>query len=155
MSELDHEFFMRRAIDLTVHSPELPFASVIVDRETGGVVAEGWDKSAANPTWHSEIVAINALVASAPEIDGSRLVIYTTAEPCPMCQGAILWAGIETVVFGTAIRFLIDIGWRQIDIPADAIVRRSSGWRCDVIGGVLESVCNDLFLNPCRAAPGR
>lgn len=155
MSELDHGSFMRRAINLTIHVPELPFASVIVDRVTGEVVAEGWNQSAANPTWHGEIVAINALVASACQTDGSRLVLYTTAEPCPMCQAAILWAGIETVVFGTSIRFLMEIGWRQIDIPADEVVRRSPGWRCNVIGGVLEMECNDLFLTPSRAAPGR
>ena len=155
MSELDHEFFMRRAIDLTIHVPELPFASVIVDRVTGEVVAEGWNKSAANPTWHGEIVAINALVASAPKTDGSRLVLYTTAEPCPMCQGAILWTGIEMVVFGTSIRFLMDIGWRQIDIPAEEVARRGPSWSCQVVGGVLESECNELFLAVSRAAPGR
>ena len=35
------------------------------------------------------------------------------------------------------------------------VVRRSPGWRCNVIGGVLEMECNDLFLTPSRAAPGR
>lgn len=155
MSELDHVSFMRRAIELTSHVPELPFASVIVDRETGEVVAEGWNKTAVNPTWHGEIVAINALVASASKTDGSRLVLYTTAEPCPMCQGAILWAGIETVVFGTSIRSLMEMGWRQIDIPADEVVRRGQSWRCNVIGGLLETECDALFLNPSRADPGR
>ena len=155
MSGLDHEHYMRRAIALTAHVPDRPFAAAIVDRDTGEVVAEGWNKSEENPTWHGEIDAINRLVASANRIDGSRLVLYTTAEPCPMCQGAILWAGIGAVVFGTSIRFLLDVGCRQIDVPADEVVRRSPGWRCTVVGGVLESECNELFLNAARAAPGR
>lgn len=155
MNDLDHERYMQRAIALTAHVPERPFAAVIVDRDTGEVLAEGWNRSNENPTWHGEIDAVNRLVASAAGADGSRLVLYTTAEPCPMCQGAALWAGIGAVVFGTSIRFLLDTGWRQLDIPAEEVVRRSPGWRCTVTGGVLEAECNELFLTAARAAPGR
>ena len=155
MSELDHECFMRRAIALTTHVPDLPFAAVIVDRVTDEVGAEGWNKSANNPTWHGEIDAINSLVASAARTGRTELVLYTTAEPCPMCQGAILWTGIGMVVFGTSIRYLMDIGWQQIDISAAEVARRSPGWWCTVVGSVLEPECNELFLTASRAAPGR
>jgi len=74
-----------------------------------------------------------------------RVALYTTAEPCPMCQGAVLWSGIGTVVYGTSIRFLQSQGWRQIDILAEEVVRRSPSWECTVIGGVLEQECNALF----------
>jgi tRNA(Arg) A34 adenosine deaminase TadA len=90
-----------------------------VNRRTGKIVAEGWNKSLTNPTWHGEIDAINQLAKSQAEHEGQDLVLYTTAEPCPMCQGAILWSGIETVVYGTSIRFLQSQGWRQIDILAE------------------------------------
>jgi tRNA(Arg) A34 adenosine deaminase TadA len=118
---------------------------VIADRRNGRIVAEGWNKSSANPTWHGEIDAINRLAESLADFDGSQLVLYTTAEPCPMCQGAILWSGIGMVVFGTSIRFLQSQGWRQIDILAEEVVRRSPSWECTVIGGVLEEECNALF----------
>jgi tRNA(Arg) A34 adenosine deaminase TadA len=72
-----------------------------------------------------------------------------------MCQGAIMWAGIGRVVFGTSIRFLIDLGWKQIDITAAELVRRAPAWACAVVGGVLEADCNELFLTAARAAPGR
>ena len=62
-----------------------------------------------------------------------------------MCQSAILWTGIETVVFGTSIRSLQRVGWRQIDILADEVVRRSPVWKCTLIGGVLEEECDALF----------
>lgn len=154
MNELDHERYMRKAIALTANVPELPFGAVIMNRDSGEIVAEGWNRSSENPTWHGEIDAINRLVATNSEIDGSRLVLYTTAEPCPMCQGAILWAGIGAVVFGTSIPFLIQSGWKQIDISADEVVRRSVKWQCDIIGGVLESECNELFLNARTATKG-
>ncbi|MDY3555769.1 nucleoside deaminase [Gemmata sp. JC717] len=151
----DHERHMRRAIELTANAPELPFAAVIVHRGTGEVVAEGWNKTADHPLLHGEIDAINDLMASAPALDRSDLILYTTAEPCPMCQGAILWSGIGAVAFGTSIRFLLDIGWRQIDLPASEIARRAPEWTCEIVAGVLASACDELFLNASRAAPGR
>jgi tRNA(adenine34) deaminase len=141
----DHEPYMRRAIELAANVPLFPFGAVIVDRTTGEIVAEGWNKTSVNPTWHGEIDAINRLAEHGAKINGRQLVLYTTAEPCPMCTGAILWSGIETVVYGTSIRHLQSLGWRQIDILADEVVRRSPTWKCDVIGGILEDDCNALF----------
>jgi tRNA(adenine34) deaminase len=141
----DHESYMRRAIELAANVPDYPFGALIVDRGSGKILAEGWNKSSINPTFHGEIDAINQLVLSQPRIDGKELVLYTTAEPCPMCQGAILWTGIEMVVFGTSIRSLQKMGWRQIDILAEEVIRRSPTWRCTIMGGVLEQDCDALF----------
>jgi tRNA(adenine34) deaminase len=155
MSDHHHEHFMRRAIELATTVPNLPFGAVIVDRESSEIIAEGWNKSSINPTWHGEIDAINRLAEVRAEIDGSRLALYTTAEPCPMCQGAILWSGIETVVYGTSIRFLQSQGWRQINILAEEVIHRSPSWRCTLIGGILEKECNALFLAASHKGIGR
>jgi hypothetical protein len=40
---------------------------------------------------------------------------------------------------------LQSLGWRQIDILAEEVVRRSPAWRCTLIGRVLEQECNVLF----------
>ena len=142
---LDHARFMRRAIALTTNCPELPFGAVIVRADSGEIVAEGWNRSSINPTWHGEVEAINRLASSGREEDGSTLVLYTTAEPCPMCMAAILWSDIGTVVFGASIRYLQQQGWKQIDILADEVARRSPQWTCTVIGGVLQDECEALF----------
>lgn len=141
----DHKLYMQRAIELAANVPNFPFGALIVDRDNGKILAEGWNKSSINPTFHGEIDAINQLVHNNHIISGDQLVLYTTAEPCPMCQGAILWTGIEMVVFGTSIRSLQKMGWRQIDILADEVIRRSPAWRCTIIGGVLEQECDALF----------
>jgi len=141
----EHEKHMRRAIELAANVPNFPFGAVIVDRESDEIIAEGWNKSSLNPTWHGEIDAINRLAKLRPKFDGSRLSLYSTAEQCPMCQGAILWSGIETVVFGTSIRSLQRLGWRQIDILAEEVIRRSPEWHCTLIDGVLEQACDSLF----------
>ncbi|HKM52570.1 MAG TPA: nucleoside deaminase [Isosphaeraceae bacterium] len=146
MFKLDHERHMRRAIAMAANAPELPFGAVIVHRGSGVTVAEGWNRSDINPTWHGEIDVLNTLYRPGRKIEGSELALYTTAEPCPMCMGAILWSGIELVVFGTSIRFLQEHGWRQIDILAEDVVRRSPGWKCALVAGVLEPECNSLFV---------
>ncbi len=143
----DHELYMRRAIALAANVPDLPFWALIVGGDTGTILSKGWNKTSLNPMWHGEIDAINGLALSRVAIEGKSFVLYTTAEPCPMCQAAILWSGIETVVFGTSIRSLQRLGWRQIDILAEEVIRRSPGWNCTLIGGVLERDCDALFQN--------
>jgi tRNA(adenine34) deaminase len=147
---------MRQAIALSANTPQLPFGAIIVQRESGDTAAEGWNRSMINPVWHGEIDALNALFRSGQTVDGSELVLYTTAEPCPMCMGAILWTGIQMVVFGTSIRFLQEHGWRQIDIVAEEIIRRSPSWQCTIVAGVLQEECNGLFASgPPKVSPHR
>jgi len=62
-----------------------------------------------------------------------------------MCQGAILWAGIPEVVFGTSIRTLAQLGWNQIDISAEEVARRTPFSACVLMGGILEDECDAIF----------
>jgi tRNA(Arg) A34 adenosine deaminase TadA len=146
---LDHARFMLRAIEEAKKVPALPFGAVIVHGQTGEEIAAGHNLSTDSPTFHGEIVVINRCAAAHPAIDWTQLVLYTTAEPCPMCQAAIEWAGLPLVVYGSSIPFLGSIGWYQIDIRAEEVSRRTPFRRSTVIGGILEEECNALF----RAAP--
>lgn len=139
-----HERFIRRAIGLATANPSAPFATVLVDIGTGEIMAEGINRHGDNPTWHGEMDAINC-AAAGQAVNWTGMRLYTTAEPCCMCQGAILWAGIPEVVFGTSIRTLKQLGWKQIDIPAEEVTRRTAFARCRLIGGVLEAECDELF----------
>lgn len=142
--ETDDERHMGRAIRLAENNPKYPFAAVLVDQK-GTVVAEGWNRSVHNPTWHGEMDAINKCAVSHPKIDWTKLTIYTTAEPCAMCQGAVSWTGIKRVVFGSSIPFLKTLNWWAIDIRAEELARRTAFRECTVVGGVLEEECNQLF----------
>ena len=142
--EPDDESNMRRAIQLAGNNPKYPFAAVIVDEEKR-VVGEGWNRSALNPTWHGEMDAINKCAAAHPRIDWTKLTLYTTAEPCAMCQGAVAWAGIKRVVFGSSIPFLKSVDVWAIDIRAEELARLAAFRKCAVVGGVLEEECNRLF----------
>lgn len=138
------ERHMRNAIRLAGNVPKYPFAAVLAD-EKGVAVAEGWNRSAHNPTWHGEMDAINKCATAHPKIDWTRLTLYTTAEPCAMCQGAVAWAGIKRVVFGSSIPFLKSLNWWAIDIRAEELARLAQFRECTVVGGVLEEDCNKLF----------
>ena len=142
--EPDDESHMRRAIRLAGNNPKYPFAAVLVDEEKR-VVGEGWNRSVHNPTWHGEMDAINKCAAAHPGIDWTRLTLYTTAEPCAMCQGAVAWAGIKRVVFGSSIPFLKSVDVWAIDIRAEELARLAAFRKCTVVGGVLEEECNKLF----------
>ncbi len=140
-----HEQHLRRAIALAKQVPEFPFGAVIVQRATGAIVAEGHNRSSESPTFHGEIVVINRCATDYPFIDWAELDLYTTAEPCPMCQSAIEWAGIPTVYYGTSIPYLKRLGWSQIEIRAEEVARRTPFRQSTVIGGILSQECNALF----------
>ena len=138
------EEYMKRAIRLAGNVPKYPFGALLVDQQ-GTVVAEGWNRSVHNPTWHGEMDAINKCAASHPKTDWTKLTLYTTAEPCAMCQGAVAWTGIKRVVFGSSIPFLKTLDWWAIDIRAEELSRLAKFRNCTVVGGVLEEECNKLF----------
>ena len=142
---MNHEDYMRRAIALALEVPEFPFGAVIVKRATGEIVAEGFNQSALNPTFHGEMVAINRCAELHHPADWSQFDLYTTAEPCPMCQSAIEWAGITCVYYGTSIPYLQKHNWSQINIRATEVIEKTTFRNSSIIGGILEAECNALF----------
>jgi tRNA(Arg) A34 adenosine deaminase TadA len=106
-SEQDQRF-MERALALAeaaAHAGETPIGCVIVDGESGAVIAEGANTpiKAHDPTAHAEIVALRR----AAQLLGNYrlkqgLTLYVTLEPCAMCAGAISNARIARVVYGAS-----------------------------------------------------
>ncbi|MEM9657861.1 MAG: nucleoside deaminase, partial [Planctomycetota bacterium] len=142
--QVEHDVFMREAIEIAKENQAAPFGAVLVHRGRQEVSARGVNQAQRSPTLHGEIAAIQRYA----ELGGDQwneLTLYTTAEPCCMCQGAILWANIAEVVFGISIPELAQLGWKQIDISCSEVVARS--WRPDasITGGVLLSECRELF----------
>jgi tRNA(Arg) A34 adenosine deaminase TadA len=54
-----------------------------------------------DPTAHAEILAIRLASERSGTHDLSGCTIYSSCEPCPMCLGAVYWAGIKKVVFSS------------------------------------------------------
>lgn len=83
---------------------EVPVGAVIVDGETGEVIAAAGNRTEADadPTAHAELLAIRgaAQVRGAPRLTGCDL--YVTLEPCAMCAAAISFARLRRLYFGAA-----------------------------------------------------
>jgi guanine deaminase len=104
MSEDPRAGFMRHAIELSRAKMRAgeggPFGAVVV--HDGRIIGEGWNRVLAtrDPTAHAEIVAIREACQRLGRFSLEGAEIYATAEPCPMCLGAILWARIEKLYYG-------------------------------------------------------
>ena len=72
----------------------------------------------------------------------ARCTLYTSAEPCAMCAGAIYWAGIGRVVYGQSEKALKEqTGAHEenptLDLPCEIVF--SAGQRpTEVVGPLLE-----------------
>ncbi|MCR5741523.1 MAG: nucleoside deaminase [Gammaproteobacteria bacterium] len=90
-----------------------PFGSVIV--VDGKIIARGHNTVIKDndATCHGEMNAIRKASKKLHTFDLSNATLYTTAEPCPMCLGAILWSNISKVYYGCNILDTEDIGFRD------------------------------------------
>ncbi|WP_074714925.1 nucleoside deaminase [Ruminococcus flavefaciens] len=90
-----------------------PFGCVIV--RDGKVVGRGHNEviKQNDPTCHGEVTAIRDACKNLGTYDLSGCELYTTAEPCPMCRGAIMWSNIRKVYFGCNIADTDSIGFRD------------------------------------------
>lgn len=142
---MDHERWMRRALEYGARNPMAPFGAVVVDMAAGRQVAFGVNRTSDNPIWHGEMDALNAVGTREEGFSWKGLALYTTAEPCSMCATALVRTGIPLVVYGSSIPGLVAVGWDQTDLRMEEIVRRSLATHVTLVGGVLEAECDESF----------
>ncbi|GAA2265208.1 tRNA-specific adenosine deaminase [Streptomyces ruber] len=127
-----------------------PFGAVLVALD-GGAVAAGAANSAedGDMTAHAEMNLLREAAARGVRLRDHAVV--STAEPCPMCAGALLWAGVPAVAFGTAGARLTALGVPQIDLSFESVARRSSvGPRPAVARGVRADLTDPLYEELAR-----
>src|SRR3989344_7994463 len=118
MNKQSHEDYMRLALreaEQATKAGHRPYGSVIVDAR-GNVIGKGHNSIHRDfdVSSHAEISAIRqaSRKRSNHKLEGCSL--YSTAEPCVMCMGAIVWARIKHVYFGMSIHELEKLGYEQI-----------------------------------------
>jgi tRNA(Arg) A34 adenosine deaminase TadA len=140
------EHFLRRSFEVARRSMTQgnhPFGAILVDG--GGVVlleAENGYMPAHDGTAHAErLLATEACRSLSTQVRASA-TLYSSAEPCAMCAGAIYWAGIGRVVYGLSEHRLRGITGNHpenptLDLPCRAVF--NSGQRpTEVVGPMLE-----------------
>ena len=76
-----------------------PFGAIV--SKDGKIISESYNKVVltSDPTAHAEILAIRQAASLLKSHDLGECNLYSSCEPCPMCLGAIYWAGIKKVVY--------------------------------------------------------
>src|ERR1700676_441174 len=142
-SELD-EHFLRRSFEVArralTHGNH-PFGAILVDGSQNVLLeAENGYMPSRDGTAHAErLLATQACTTLSPEVlKGATL--YSSAEPCAMCAGAIYWAGIGRLVYGLSERRLRGVTGNHpenptLDLPCREVFER--GQRPTVVLGPL------------------
>jgi tRNA(Arg) A34 adenosine deaminase TadA len=122
-----------------------PFAALVVGAD-GKVIAEAGNNSLppdGDPTQHAELRA--AQLAARAAGDTAKLAgatLYTSAEPCAMCAGAIYWCGIGRVVYALSEHRLLELTGDHPENPTFSLPCREvfarGQRRIEVVGPVLE-----------------
>ena len=119
---------------------EVPVGAVMV--HAGEVIAacHNLRETVGDPLAHAEMLAI----AQAAKVLGRRRLsgctLYVTLEPCPMCAGAMVMAGLDACVFGAYDSAQGCCG-SVYHIPEDPAFSH----RTRVVGGVMEKEAKALL----------
>jgi tRNA(Arg) A34 adenosine deaminase TadA len=147
LPDLDHERFLRMAFAIAREagkSGEHPFGCLLVGSDGTVILEQGnaFKTEGRDMTAHAErMIATRASKAYSPEFLAS-CTLYTSAEPCAMCSGALYWAGVGRIVFGQTERSLKDATGDHpenptLDLPCRAVF--AAGLRdVEIIGPLLE-----------------
>jgi tRNA(Arg) A34 adenosine deaminase TadA len=147
------EAALRRSFDVARKAREAgdhPFGSVLAD-EAGTVLMEqgnGYSSEGGDRTAHAERLLASRAARAYPLDRLAHFTLYTSAEPCAMCAGAIYWAGIGRVVFGQTEKGLKEqTGDHEenptLDLPCEIVF--AAGQRpTEVVGPLLEDEARQL-----------
>ncbi|MGZ5871765.1 MAG: nucleoside deaminase [Bradyrhizobium sp.] len=150
-SELD-EHFLRRSFDVArramTHGNH-PFGAILVDGKLNVLIeTENGYMPTHDGTGHAErLLATQACRTLSVDVLRTA-TLYSSAEPCAMCAGAIYWAGIGRVVYGLSERRLRAVTGNHpenptLDLPCREVFK--SGQRAtEVLGPLLEDEAEAL-----------
>ena len=144
-SERDAQF-LRRSFDIArramTHGNH-PFGALLVD-EGGNVLleAENGYMPAHDGTAHAERLLATLACTTIPAEVLRKATLYSSAEPCAMCAGAMYWAGIGRLVYGLSEHRLREMTGDHPENPTLNLPCRevfASGQRTtEVVGPLLE-----------------
>jgi len=105
--------YLRQAISVSKKSREhgnTPFGAILVDSE-GTVILqqENIEITQSNCTGHAETTLMEAASQRYSKSFLWNCTLYTTAEPCAMCSGAIYWGNVGKVVYGISEERLLTL----------------------------------------------
>jgi len=113
MNDNDREF-LSKAISLArenIYKGGGPFGALVVKNNLIISSANNKVTQTNDPTAHAEIEAIRAASKELGSFLLEGCTLYSSCEPCPMCLGAIYWAGIKRLVFAAGKNDAAEVGF--------------------------------------------
>jgi len=113
---------LRQAIALSEQSRgqgRHPFAALVADQD-GNIVASAGNNSmppAGDPTQHAELAAVAQAARLLTPAQLLNCTLYTSAEPCCMCAGAVYWCNIGRVVYALSEHSLLALTGDHAENP--------------------------------------
>jgi tRNA(Arg) A34 adenosine deaminase TadA len=146
------EHFLRRSFDIArraITHGNHPFGAILVDENRNVLLeAENGYMPTHDGTAHAErLLATQACTTLSPDVL-RKATLYSSAEPCAMCAGAIYWAGIGRLVYGLSEHRLRAVTGNHpenptLDLPCRQVFE--SGQRAtEVVGPLLEDEAEAL-----------
>lgn len=146
------EHYLKHCIALSRYVRERgkhPFAALVVGPD-GQIIAEAGNDvpPPGDPTRHAELVVASMAAKRVSVAELARCTLYSSAEPCVMCAGAIYWCGIGRVVYALSERRLLSLTGNHAENPTLSLPCRevfAKGQRSiAVIGPCLEDEAADV-----------
>ncbi|SDC80066.1 nucleoside deaminase [Natrinema hispanicum] len=135
------ESYVRRTIGLAesaVESGNTPFGSLLVVEDEIVRTAENTTLTDDDIAAHPEFKLASWAATELEPRERAACTMYTSTEPCPMCASAIVYAGLDRVVYSVSVDSLADVRSDDvIEIPCAEVVDRSDS-ETTVEGPVLE-----------------
>lgn len=130
---MNHSFYLKRCIELSKEAVEEgnnPFGALLIDKN-GSIIIESGNVEITEKdcTGHAET---NVMKLASKKFSKEFLwdcTLYTTAEPCCMCTGAIYWGNVGSIVYGISESELLKLTGSDeknptFDIPCRDIIAR-------------------------------
>jgi tRNA(Arg) A34 adenosine deaminase TadA len=106
------------------------------------MLAEAMNDIHADCTSHAELVAVRLASSNFSAAQLRDATLYSSAEPCAMCAGAIYWSGIGRVVYALSEGRLLQLTGNHPENPTLSLPCRevfARGQReIEVVGPLLE-----------------
>ncbi len=104
-------------------------------------------------TQHAEVLVLQQASKKLKRRYLGDCILYSTAEPCPMCASAAVWSKVKGIVYGSTMQDMKTYqqthgnkswSWRTINVPCSYIVSKGTP-RPFLVKGFMRKECIKLF----------
>lgn len=141
--EAGMKHFMMRALEeanRALSEGEFPVGAVVV--HDGQIIAQNHNRKEGlqDPTAHAEMLVLREAAKKLGRWRLNDCELYVTAEPCPMCMGAVLQSRVKKLVYGAAEK-----RYGSVETTADLGHHPMLSNDTEIYAGICEDACEKLM----------